>query len=256
MDACPSTKLPPGVASTRLPAWLLPNVPPDVLKRLRPDMLIIHGLDMPTFHACSLLLATLDSATLTALKSTCTIHLVELTYTSDDSYNQTLHKKKSQHFYLASLLLNAGWTLANTVSPPPLPPHLQAHPPPSIPHVQPSDTPHPPPPPTALQPSPITYASRVHILILTHSCTLSCSILALLTAFSVPHTACHTLLTALSIHTVRSTYAIVTARRHIERISPAESHCRIHPYSPVLPPAASFAAFPPAQAILRTHDPP
>ena len=77
MDACASTRLPPGVASTRLPAWLLPHVPPDVLKRLRPDMLIIHGLDLPTFHSLSLLLAAFDSPTIASLKSTCTIHLVE-----------------------------------------------------------------------------------------------------------------------------------------------------------------------------------
>ena len=34
---------------------------------------------------------------------------------SDDSYNHTLLKKKSQHFFLASLLLAAGWTLASHV---------------------------------------------------------------------------------------------------------------------------------------------
>ena len=34
------------VAPAFLSAWLLPTDPPDVLRRLRPDMLIIHGLDL------------------------------------------------------------------------------------------------------------------------------------------------------------------------------------------------------------------
>ena len=246
MDACPSATLPHGVSGTRLPAWLLPHVTPDVLLRLRPDMLIIKGLDLSTFDSLSPLLSALDPSTLASLKSTCTIHLVELAYTSDDSYNHTLLKKKSQHFFLASLLLAAGWTLASTVSPPPLPPHLQAQTPPPIPLIQPCTGSPPPPPPTTVQPSPITLASHVHILILTHSCTLSRSIQALLTAFSIPHDASHSLLSSLSIHTVRSTHAIVTARRHIERTTNTFFH----------PPSRRSPTFPPAPAIPRTHDPP
>ena len=243
MDASSSTKLPPGVASTRLPAWLLPHVPHNVLKLLRPDILIVQGLDVTSFHTLSPLLDHLDPPTLASLKSSCTLHLVELTFTSDDSYNQTLLTKKSQHFFLASLLLDAGWSLATTVPPPSLPQHLQTHTPPPIPLV-PTCMPSPPLPPTAPATSPTTLASRVHILILTHSCTLSRSIQALLSAFSIPSAASHSLLSSLSIHTVRSAHAIVTARRHIERNTTAF----LHPSRP--------HTFPPTPAVLRTHDPP
>ena len=43
------------------------------------------------------------------------------------------------------------------------------------------------------------------------------SLMSLLTALAVPSSAQHSLLCALSIHTVRSTYGIVCLRRRLER---------------------------------------
>ena len=53
MDASSSTRLPPGVASTRLPTWLLPYLPPSSLDKLRPDMLIFRGLSLTRFSSIS-----------------------------------------------------------------------------------------------------------------------------------------------------------------------------------------------------------
>ena len=241
MDATSSTNLPPGVASTRLPTWLLPNVPPDVLRLLRPDLLVIHGLSLAKYHSLSPLLALHDPHTIASLKSSCVLHPVELTYTSDDNYNQSLLSKKSQHYFLLSLLLDAGWTLPTTVPPPPLPPHLQTHPPPPVPLVStlPTTTKL---PPTVLASPPPSLAHHIHIIILTHSCTLSRSLQSLLTIFSIPSHASHSLLCALSIHTVRSSHAIVTTRRHLERDPTTFLH-------------HSARSTPPFR-VNRTHDPP
>ena len=136
-----------------------------------------------------------------------------LAFRCEDDYNQSLLSKKSQHYFLLSLLLDAGWTLPTTVPPPPLPTHLQTHPPPPIPPTAKI-------PPAALASPPPSLANHIHIIIHTHSCTLSCSLQCLLSVFSIPSHASHTLLCAFSAlfnHTVRSSHAIVTTRRHLER---------------------------------------
>ena len=90
MDASSSTRLPPGVASTRLPTWLLPSLPTSSLDKLRPDMLIFHGLSLARFSSLSTLLSNHDPTTIADLKTSCILHVVELTHTADAAYNDTI----------------------------------------------------------------------------------------------------------------------------------------------------------------------
>ena len=216
MDASPSSKLPPGVTATRLPSWLLPSLPPPDLARLRPDLLIFHGLSITDYTRLAPVLASHDPTTLAHLRSTCLLYIVELTYTSDEAYNFTLHKKYTQHHLLISLLLRDGWRIASAPVPEPLPSHLQWTPPPPIPSVSPSAPPSRLPPVTTDSP-PSHLARFVHILIFTHSCTLPLTLVPLLQAMRVPAAASHTLLCSLAVHTVRSSDSIVRTRRRIER---------------------------------------
>ena len=129
MDATSSDALPHGVAATRIPQWVLPSVPPDTLRRLRPDLLIFQGL------------ASTDSripppnsphaTNLRSLQARVTVHIIELTFTSlhDDD---ALAAKMDQHTLLAHYLRDAGWIVSKadvthrpaprTPSPPPAPP--------------------------------------------------------------------------------------------------------------------------------------
>jgi hypothetical protein len=43
MDATTKEDLPPGVASNRIPPWVLPSISDEVHNRLRPDLLIFQG---------------------------------------------------------------------------------------------------------------------------------------------------------------------------------------------------------------------
>ena len=48
MDAGQAADLPEGVAGKRLPPWILPKVDNETRRKLRPDILIIEGLDSNT----------------------------------------------------------------------------------------------------------------------------------------------------------------------------------------------------------------
>ena len=113
MDATKRTALPFGVADTRLPSWMLPTLSDDVRTRLRPDLLIVEGLPLSSslLHPPTNLL---DPSILTSLQQSCTIHLVELGYTSDISLCDSLTRKRAQHNLLVHYLTSAGWKLATS----------------------------------------------------------------------------------------------------------------------------------------------
>ena len=114
MDATSRADLPAGVSDIRLPQWMLPNVPPDVLSTFRPDLLLIDGLlsvDDPFLDADNAATATLLPAHLRCLQEHCTIHIVEFTYTIESSYDRTLARKRAQHAALVLALTAAGWTI-------------------------------------------------------------------------------------------------------------------------------------------------
>ena len=164
-----------------------------------PDILILKGLSIPTYLTLSSLLLTHDANTLSALKSSCTIHIIELSYCSDASYDATLTRKQSQHHLLVSLLLSEGWTLANTSPPPHMPSHLRTTAPICIPSISVLSPPSSIPPASPL-PLPVTLAHHVHILLFTHSCTIPKTLVSLLSSFSIPPSNQHDLLCALATH--------------------------------------------------------
>ena len=173
MDACATSCLPPGVYSTRLPKWLFsPSFDESTRVRLRPDILIIEGFPLTTFREHQPDLEALNPAGLAFLadlRHHAKIHIIEVGYTSDTSYADSLSRKQSQHNHLASHLLSAGWTLASSVPPPHVPISSQ---PPHVPHTthaldQPSPPTDPLPP---QQPNNIPDLSHhIHIILLSSS---------------------------------------------------------------------------------------
>ena len=124
MDATSAQVLPHGVASTRIPAWVLPDTPADIRARMRPDLLIFQGLLssnslIPSETDC---LARLTPSALSSLQAGVVVHLLELGFTSHDK--ATLCAKEKQHTLLVHHLQASGWrlSLADTSYRPPLPP--------------------------------------------------------------------------------------------------------------------------------------
>ena len=101
MDACALADLPPEVQAKRIPAWLLPKVPPDTLKRMRPDLLIIEGLKEPS--------PTADpNATHQELRYNLNFrykfHILEVGYCCDTNHEEKDLEKQQQHTNLRDLL--------------------------------------------------------------------------------------------------------------------------------------------------------
>lgn len=105
VDATKQDHLPAGVASNRLPAWLLPNVDATTLAKLRPDILLVKGL--PTREADGLV--RLPQQDLAQLQRTCTILIIEIGYASEFRYNEKHAQKTAQHAELMTLLRGSGW---------------------------------------------------------------------------------------------------------------------------------------------------
>ena len=132
--------LTPGVFSTRIPPWILPQVDPDTLDSLRPDMLIIQGLSHSKFTSIRSHLESPDPSisrpTLRTLQRSCTIHIIELGYTSDRSHFSYVTRKRQQHNLLAYFLRDAGWSLPSCPAPITFPSHVIAS---SSPHLTSAD---------------------------------------------------------------------------------------------------------------------
>jgi hypothetical protein len=124
MDATSEQSLPHGVASTRIPAWVLPHTPPEIRNRMRPDLLIFQGLSSsnPLIPTAADSIACLSPSALTSLQAGVVVHLLELGFTSHDM--DTLCNKEQQHTLLVNHLQTAGWrlSLADVTYRPPLPP--------------------------------------------------------------------------------------------------------------------------------------
>ena len=146
MDATSSSALPHGVFATRVPKWMFaPDFDDTTRLLLRPDILIIEGLPSDKYLALRDDIESqspFGTAFITSLKQSPTtkVHIIELGYTSDATYDRALSRKLTQHNRLASHLLSAGWTLASSPNPPALslahaddPPTLDPLPP-QLPH--------------------------------------------------------------------------------------------------------------------------
>ena len=197
-------------------------------------MLVIRGLSLSSSRLMTAQLTAHDPTTLALLKASCLLYIVELSFTCDEFYNTALLKKMSQHHFLVASLLTEGWKIALAPVPPLLPKHLQWNPPPSIPLLTP-DQPPPRSPACALTAPPTSLARYVYILLFTHSCIIHKNIPILLEALSVPRDTSHSLLTALSVHTVRSSDSIIRTRRLLERNPSTFARpalYRPHPFAP------------------------
>ena len=89
---------------------MLPHLSRDAISLFRPDILLIEGLAPDT--ASSLHLS--DPIILRDVQSRCTLHLLEIGYTTDASYYTSLSRKHFQHLSLCHELMHAGWTLSHS----------------------------------------------------------------------------------------------------------------------------------------------
>jgi hypothetical protein len=114
MDATSLSDLPDDIAGSRIPAWMLPNVDPAFRARLRPDLLLVHGLSVSDVVSYDLS----HPLVLSYFQRSCTIHILEVGYTSDASYLTSLSRKHFQHVALCRALIAAGWKLSTQPSSP------------------------------------------------------------------------------------------------------------------------------------------
>ena len=120
MDVGKAVDLPEGVAGKRLPPWLLPKVDNETRGKLRPDILIMEGLDSNTVPQqenptkYSKFINNLKN-----IKETTIMHIIEAGYTGDLSFIQKREEKLEQHKNLVALLKDEGWKIdENTMSKP------------------------------------------------------------------------------------------------------------------------------------------
>ena len=85
----------------RIPNFLLPDIDPDTLKRMRPDILLIEGLPAAATRR--------DIQTALRNQRNYTIHIVEVGYGPDTRIQDTLTRKQKQHERLKAALSEAQW---------------------------------------------------------------------------------------------------------------------------------------------------
>ena len=111
MDAGQAADLPEGVAGKRLPPWILPKVDNETRRKLRPDILIIEGLDSNTVPQENTNKYAKFINNIKHVKENTKIHIVEVGYTGDLAFIQKKEEKQEQHKDLVSLLRGEGWTI-------------------------------------------------------------------------------------------------------------------------------------------------
>jgi hypothetical protein len=203
MDATSADRLPIGVHSTRLPDWMVPLTPPSFdidfnFRRLRPDLLIIEGLPYNEFLRLQRSSTFTTPATQTRLRQTCTLHIIEVGYTSEFSLDSSTAKKHKQHNQLVELLLFNNWKVASV----PLNPAFPL-----------LDTPLPP----TLTPTPTP--SQVYVFILGSSGFIFKPADTLLVQLGVSRSQIHTTLSSLASHAFKFHHSIICLRRRLENSS-------------------------------------
>ena len=99
--------------------WILPKVDNETRGKLRPDILIIEGLDSNTVPLENTNKYAKFINNLKYIKENTKIHIIEVGYTGDLSFIQKKEEKQEQHKKLVSLLKGEGWTIdENTLSRP------------------------------------------------------------------------------------------------------------------------------------------
>ena len=102
VDACAAAATPTHVASTRLPAWLLPTTTEEDRRKMRPDLLIIPTLDLAA-------VAQGRHPQNPEEWATHTVHILEVGYVADTRHEQKQQEKLAQHQRLVEALQAEGW---------------------------------------------------------------------------------------------------------------------------------------------------
>ena len=216
----PATKssLPFDVSDSRLPQWMLPTLPETIRLRLRPDILIVHGLTQHSFcHTFRIPLEQLDLVTLAAVQRSCTVHIIEVGYTSDASFHDSLSRKRAQHNLLVHYLQFAGWTVSSSS---PFPPHPVLPDNPFVTPLADDDVPLPPQLPAALP----DLSSHVHIFLISFTGVLYKPITPMLLFLGLHGHDVDNLLRSLHLHTVSFADTILKTRRRLESDPHTFSH--------------------------------
>ena len=105
MDATAKADLPEGCEDTRIPEWVLPNVPQDLRAKMRPDLMVIKNLkpdDQEEFQK-------LRGLARKTAQSKLEVHLFEVGYASNYRLDELFEEKKEQHAALVRALTQEGW---------------------------------------------------------------------------------------------------------------------------------------------------
>jgi len=92
-------------AASRVPAYMLPDVPEETRKKMRPDIMFVEGLDEGWQEA------DVTPDRLKKMQKTCKVFLLEIGYCRDNKAVQKRAEKKRQHVRLKQALVEAGWTV-------------------------------------------------------------------------------------------------------------------------------------------------
>ena len=87
MDATAKRDAPDTVYDTRLPVWLLPDVPASTRAKMRPDILLIAGLPVASVRLG--VNKRLSTPALKTLQRNCAVHVIEVGYCSESSATST-----------------------------------------------------------------------------------------------------------------------------------------------------------------------
>jgi hypothetical protein len=101
MDACKAEDLPPYCSGTCIPKWMLPHLPEEETRRLRPDILFIptlatHKAKHKRYQGLAI-----------ANRSEHDVYIIEVGYTGDLQHAEKLAQKTTQHTRLKEELTRA-----------------------------------------------------------------------------------------------------------------------------------------------------
>ena len=107
LDACAKDASPEYSSGTRLPKWLLPNIPDIKRNKMRPDLLLIPTIPLTKTEQATPYNGPSD-------RSKHTVFVLEIGYTGDLRHDEKNEHKAKQHAKLASRLKASGWKMRYT----------------------------------------------------------------------------------------------------------------------------------------------
>jgi ribonuclease HI len=98
-------------SATIVPAWMLPQVPFNELKKMRPDILVIDGMALESAQREDLTEAADLADFAPRPNDAYTVHLVEVGYCGDLNHARKREEKQEQHTRLIAALQARGWAV-------------------------------------------------------------------------------------------------------------------------------------------------